>query len=118
MINIYSSSRYKLNKKRLITYAQSVLESHNGRSSSVLNIAFVGKRKMKQVALTYKNEHVALPVLSFSYREDPLLKTENVVGEIVICYPQAVLLAAQRQKIVDTMMEELIKHGLQNIFLK
>lgn len=118
MINIYSSSRYKLNKKRLMKYAQGVLESYNVGATSVLNIAFVGKRKMKQMALAYKNENVALPVLSFSYLKDPLLKTENVVGEIVICYPQAVLLAAQRQKIVDSMMEELIKHGLQNIFLK
>ncbi|MDA1317250.1 MAG: rRNA maturation RNase YbeY [bacterium] len=118
MINIYSSSRYKLNKKRLTSYAQEVLNSFNGAPSSVLNIAFVGKRKMKEVARTYKNEDVALPVLSFSYLKDPILKTEHVIGEIVICYPQAVLLAAQRRKMVDNMMEELVKHGLQNIFLK
>lgn len=118
MINIYCSSRYKLNKKRLIKYAQGVLESYNVGSASVLNIAFVGKRKMKQVAQTYKNENVALPVLSFSYIKDPIVKTQHVIGEIVICYPQAVLLAAERQKNVDTMMETLIKHGVQNIFLK
>jgi len=118
MINIYSSSRYKLNKKPLTTYAQGLLKTYHVGDSSVLNIAFVGKRKMKQVAHSYKNEDVALPVLSFSYLKDPLLETENVIGEVVICYPQAVLLAAQRQKTVEHMMKELIKHGLENIFLK
>jgi len=41
-----------------------------------------------------------------------------VIGEVVICYPQAVLLAAERDKKVEVMMKQLIEHGIKNIFSK
>jgi len=118
MINVFSSSRYKINKRNLEKFAQGQLDKHHVAQNAALNIAFVGKRKMKEVALKYKNENVALPVLSFSYLRDPISSTDNVIGEVVICYPQAVLLAAERDKRVEPMMNQLIEHGIQNIFLK
>ncbi len=117
MINIYSSSRYKINKSGIKKYAQTLLETHEGHRPGSLNIAFVGKRKMKEVAKEYKNEDVALPILAFSYLPDRV-KDDNLIGEIVICYPQAVLLAAERNKKVDDMMYQLIEHGMKNIFTK
>jgi len=118
MINIFSSSRYKITKPNLEKFAQAQLDKHHVARTSALNIAFVGKRKMKAIALQYKNEDVALPVLSFSYLRDPISSTDNVIGEVVICYPQAVLLAAEREKRVEPMLNQLIEHGIQNIFLK
>ena len=118
MINVFSSSRYKINKRNLEKFAQGQLDKHHVAQNAALNIAFVGKRKMKEVALKYKNENVALPVLSFSYLRDPISSTDNVIGEVVICYPQAVLLAAERDKRVEPMISQLIEHGIQNIFLK
>lgn len=118
MINIYSSSRYKINKNNIESFAQQILDRYHVDAASILNIAFVGKRKMKAVAMTYKNEDVALPVLSFAYINDPENTTENIIGEVVICYPQAVLLAAEREKKVEAMMHQLIEHGIQNIFSK
>lgn len=118
MINIYTSSRYKVNKESIEQFAQSVLDRYHVDRSSILNVAFVGKRKMRDVASTYKNEDVALPVLSFAYINDPESTAENIIGEVVICYPQAVLLAAEREKKVEPMMHQLIEHGIQNIFTK
>lgn len=118
MINIYSSSRYKINKSNLEKFAQIQLDRHHVAKISALNIAFVGKRKMKKIALKYKDENVALPVLSFSYLRDPISSTDNVIGEVVICFPQAVLLAAERDKRVESIMQQLIEHGIQNIFMK
>ncbi|KKQ37561.1 MAG: hypothetical protein US54_C0031G0002 [Candidatus Roizmanbacteria bacterium GW2011_GWA2_37_7] len=118
MINIFSSSRYKISKSSLEEFAQAQLDKHHVSKTSALNIAFVGKRKMKEFAKKYKDEDVALPVLSFSYLRDPISTTDNVIGEIVICYPQAVLLAAERDKRVDPTMHRLIEHGIQNIFMQ
>lgn len=95
-----------------------MLDTYHVDAESVLNLAFVGKRKMKDVARTYKGEDVALPVLSFTYLNDPDNATENIIGEVVICYPQAVLLAAERNKKVETMLQQLIEHGIRNIFSK
>lgn len=116
MVHIFCSSRYRINKERIEAFATRILETHHVGKNSGLNIAFVGRRKMKEVALKYKNEDVALPVLSFSYLRDPIHDTDNVIGEVVICYPQAVLLAAERDKKVETMLQSLIEHGIQNIF--
>ncbi len=118
MINIFSSSRYKIRKSGVERFTQEVLDRYHVDSSSILNVAFVGKRKMRDVASTYKNEDVALPVLSFTYINDPENNADNIIGEVVICYPQAVLLAAEREKKVDDMIFQLIEHGIQNIFSK
>lgn len=84
---------------------------------TALNVVFVGKRKMREIANTYKNEDVALPVLSFAYKEQ-VGEQENLLGEVIICYPQAVLLAAERGKAVDQMLNALIVHGIENIMTK
>lgn len=118
MINIFSSSRYKINKQALIEHGDEVLRKYRANPTVLVNIAFVGKRKMKQIANEYKDENVALPVLSFSYLNDREQKPDHLLGEIIIYYPQAILLTAEREKKVDDMMKQLIEHGLQNIFLK
>jgi ssRNA-specific RNase YbeY (16S rRNA maturation enzyme) len=115
MINVYSSSRYKIAKKNIANHAQKFLTRYNLESNYIFNIVFVGVRKMKQVANTYKNEDVALPVLSFSYPVNPAIQDEQVIGEVIICYPQAVLLAAEREKRVDILLQNLIEHGIENI---
>ena len=116
MINIVSSSRYKINRKLIKKTVDEFLTSYGIPNNAVVNIVFVGKNKMKTIALEYKQENVALPVLSFSYIDR--IKTSNVdnfLGEIFICYPQAVLLAAEREKKVDAIILQLIKHGIENI---
>ena len=117
MINIYGSSRYKINKKSLKNFAQSLIERYQIGKIAVVNIVLVGKRKMTKISSTYKGEHEALPVLSFSYYQDKTI-ADNIIGEVVICYPQAVLLAAQREKKVDDMFKLLVEHGIQNLFMK
>lgn len=113
MINIISSSRYKINRKKIFAIVDDFFTKKNINEVNIVNIVFVGKNKMKKLATTYKNEPVALPVLSFPYNE----KQENniLIGEIFICYPQAVLLAAERNKRVDETINNLLIHGLENL---
>ncbi len=117
MINIFSSSRYKLNKKAICEFAQEVVNQYQVTTLGVVNIVFVGKRKMLDISTKYKHENVALPVLSFPYTDDKR-NPENILGEVFLCYPQVVLLAAQREKKVEDITMQLIEHGIQNLFLK
>lgn len=114
MINIISSSRYKINRKKIRTEATAFLEKAGETSGYVLNIVFVGKNKMKAVSQKYKKESVALPVLSFKYDEINE-KGETLLGEIILCFPQVVLLSAERNKRVDEMIKFLIEHGINNL---
>jgi rRNA maturation RNase YbeY len=114
MINVICPSRYKFDKKALREHANNHLVFCGVPSSAVLNVVFVGKRKMKSIASQYKGEDVALPVLAFPYDES-YSSDEHLIGEIVMCYPQVVLLAAERGKKVIDMINQLFVHGMKNI---
>lgn len=119
MINFITSSRYKINKKIILIDIIKSFSNSEFFDKNNINIVFVGKRKMLEIATKYKNEKEALPVLAFSYLKDkdPVAENEEkVIGEVFICYPQAVLLAVERNKKVDKMMTELIVHGINNLF--
>ncbi len=140
MIHIVDSARFRIDRIFVKQTAQAYLEKIGVDKKADLNIIFVGKRKMLCIATVYKREPEALPVLSFSYITtkkimkqaveidgDTIQHTEltatlptivhddNLLGEIFICYPQAVLLAAERNKKVDDTLKSLIEHGINNL---
>jgi len=106
MINIFSSSRYKINRKKI----RETFKIDN----YTINISFVGRNKMRALSKNYKKESLALPVLSFPYQGEKI-ENENLLGEIVVCYPQAVLLAAERNRRVEEIILGLIKHGIDSL---
>lgn len=114
MINIYTTSRYSIKKKPFVAFTQDLL-SKKALDGYTVNIILIGRRKMRSVALEYGHGDVAKPVLSFTFKEKLDESGEPLLGEIYICYPQAVLLAAERNKSVDTTLEYLIEHGINNL---
>jgi len=114
MIRIITSTRYLIDRTRVRLLAEKTMRELNSDSSFSLNIVFIGKNKMRSIASTYKHEDVALPVLAFPYRDDEGLD-EPLLGEVFLCYPQVVLLAAERNKRLDPMIDELLIHGIKNL---
>jgi len=114
MISIFSSSRYKINRQSIKIFIQSFFDNEQIVFEHSLNIVFVGKNKMKFFTKKYINEKETLPVLSFKYNEN-VGEKEILLGEIVICYPLVILLAAERNKRVDEVINELVKHGIENL---
>lgn len=116
MVTIISPSRYSIAKKKLQQYARDALQHVGLPSDYGVTIVFVGTRKMKEFAKTYKKSSTAHPVLTFDYSQSESMPGErDVSGEIVICYPQAVLLATERDKTVDDTLLQLVEHGIQNL---
>ena len=114
MIHIITSSRYLVDRKRIRNCVEKTSTQLQIDPSLSVTIVFVGKTKMRSIASTYKHEDVALPVLAFSYRTDTEMG-EPLLGEIFLCYPQIVLLAVERNKRLDALIDELIVHGMQNL---
>lgn len=114
MINVVTSSRYTIDRKKIRQLVSEYLFERGIGNEHILNVVFVGKNKMKSITLKYKHEDQALPVLSFPYKNE---KSEdgNLLGEVIVCYPLAILLAAERSKKVDDLMVYLIKHGIDNL---
>ena len=117
MITIYGSSRYAFDRNFVKKVCKEYLESRGVALDRSLNVAFVGKRKMTDIAKTYKNENVALPVLAFPYGREEVEDQEGVrlMGEVVICFPQAVLLAAERNKRLNDILKWLLEHAIDNL---
>jgi ssRNA-specific RNase YbeY (16S rRNA maturation enzyme) len=114
MINIVSSSRYKINRQKIKAFVKNFFEKEQIVFDHSFNVVFVGKNKMKFFTEKYKNEKETLPILSFKYNEN-IGENEVLLGEIVICYPLVILLAAERNKRVDEMINDLVKHGIENL---
>lgn len=114
MINIISSSRYKINRKSLKLNIEEIVHKLGISQEETLNLVFVGKNKMRTLASNYKKEDVALPVLSFPYKGE-VVDGVPLNGEIFVCYPQAVLLAAERNRKVEETILSLVKHGIENL---
>lgn len=114
MINVVTSSRYTIDRKKIKQLISNYLFEKGVEDIYVLNVVFVGKNKMRAITARYKHEDQALPVLSFPYKGT---KTEDgkMIGEVIVCYPLAILLAAERSKKVDDMLVFLIKHGIDNL---
>lgn len=111
MVNVVCSSRYKINRPEIKLTSSQLLKQLGVASHYVLNLIFIGRNKMKTIAARYDKGPTVLPVLSFAYDREK----DDLLGEIFICYPQAVLLAAERNKKVETIIEQLIKHGVENL---
>jgi len=111
MVNVVCPSRYKINRLKIKSASNESLQKHGVASHYGLNIVFIGRTKMKSIAGKYKKEREALPVLSFAYDHEK----DNLLGEVFICYPQAVLLAAERNKTVEVIINSLVEHGIENI---
>lgn len=84
-----------------------------------VSIAIVGDRKMKDLNKKYRKLEETTPVLTFSQEEGkPFVPPPDDIlrlGDIVISYPQAVLMAASENELVDQKISELVRHGLANL---
>lgn len=126
MISIVDSARFKVDRLMVKEFVSEYLRKRQIPIDTNLNVIFVGARKMLHIAKTYKHEEEALPVLSFPYITPKRMREEmadagefhketQLLGEVFICYPQVVLLAAERNKKVDETLKDLLAHGINNL---
>jgi rRNA maturation RNase YbeY len=117
MLNIYfsSDSRYKVDRKFVVEYLQKIWK-HKELPSGILSVIFVGSRKARELAKKYINDDHEHPVLTF-----PLVTHERhfddhlegtLLGEIVICYPQVTLFAAEHDKEINKVIAQFLDHAV------
>ena len=67
-------------------------------------------------AKTYLKEDSAHPVLTFPYlvqnKKFPQDEKENLIGEIIICYPQVSLHAANQDKEINKIIAQFLNHAV------
>ena len=85
-------------------------------SDAEVSVAIVGEAKMMEIGNKYLKDKKLHNVLSFTPTEvkgDFIYPPENVIhlGEIIVCYPEAVREAGEENVLTQVRVYELIEHG-------
>lgn len=122
---ITRQTRYPADPKALRRKIESVLSDY-GVTQAEVSVALVGERKMRKLAQTYlgeKKEDFVHEVLSFPAtavdasldkgRKVPFPDSgsETLLGDIVICYPEARKIAIKKNRMMDDVVQELAEHA-------
>lgn len=127
---IYTESRFPADRKHIREFVDKYL-ADKVKGPAEVGISIVGDRKMKMLNTKYRGLPETTDVLSFPI-DDPHAPTRRDIqvgfspdksapdkvlrlGDVVISYPQAVLEAAETNKLVNQKLEELIAHGINHL---
>ena len=116
-----TESHFPASRKK-IREAIAVSLATKPKRKTEIGVAIVGDRRMRQLNKQYRQIDDTTDVLSFSLHEgsstapfvDPPDDTLRL-GDIVVSYPQAVVEAAEENKLVDDKIVELVVHGLNHL---
>lgn len=117
-VQIFVESRYRINRKRVKSVVDKVLEKNEVSTPVEVSVAIVGDRKMRELSKKYKGEDKTHNVLSFSQTDgEPVKANEDILrlGDVVISYPQVIREASAEEVYVDDKIDELVEHGLLHL---
>lgn len=115
---IYVESRYKVNRKRVKSAINFVLEEQNIQSPIEVSVAIIGDRKMRALNKKYRDKDKTTNILSFPLTEGEQTKLPTDItrlGDIIISYPEVVRESAEQELLIDDRVEELVQHGMLHL---
>ena len=117
-VPIFVESRYKVNRKRIVSTVSNFIEKQEMRNTVEVSIAVVGNRKMRDLSKKYKGEDKTRDILSFSLTEGETTHLPQDIlrlGDIVLSYPEIIKQASEDEMMVDDKIDQLIEHGLKHL---
>lgn len=119
VLDISADSRYPFDRKRVKLALEKVLQEQANFEGRV-NISFsvVGERKIKELEQKFFGRDEVTDVLSFPQDEGSPMPDGvegHMLGDIVVCYPQAKRQALQWNRLIDEEIEFLACHGLLHL---
>lgn len=117
MIKIYvaNAHNYSVDLPKVQRSLKDFFQKKGVNFDAFVSVSFVDEKEMVNLAERYLKERSLHDVLSFPFTEtknfiDP---PDNIrhLGDIVICYPKAVLEARREGKSAHKKVLELVKHG-------
>lgn len=105
---VKADSRYPIDRKKIRLAVENLLNEHKISSDVELSLYLVGERKIKELKKKYLGIDEVTDVLSFG-QDPPLL------GDVVVCYPQAKRQAMRFNRLLDDEIEFLVCHGVLHL---
>lgn len=129
VVSLNVGSRYPVDRKKIRAHVQGVLGKNN-KDNVEVSVSIVGQRQMVKLNEELMKHEGSTDVLSFP-QSDPEQPTPDFVditenpegqylppfhlGDIVVCYPEAVREAARFGNMVDDRICFLVEHGLMHL---
>ncbi len=117
-MEIKADSRYKFNRKKVREAVTRLLAEHGINQPVELSLMVVGDRKIRELEKKYFGEDKVTDVLSFPQMEGKVMPGEEdrlVLGDVVVCYPQAKRQALKLNRLMDDEIEFLVNHGVLHL---
>jgi len=114
---ISSESRYPISRPKIRTIVEDYLRDL-GIDDVEVSVAVVGSRKIKQLNKKWRNLDEPTTVLTFALEEPRNQDGVLRIGDIVISYPEARIIAQEDNLNMDEAIGKLLIHGLGNLFGK
>lgn len=127
---VYTESRFPADRKLIRQFVEDYLAKKISGAIEI-SISVVGDRKMKTLNAKYRETDETTDVLSFPLDDPAAPNREDMrvgfspdksapdkvlrLGDVVVSYPQAVMEAAEANRMVNQKLEELIAHGLDHL---
>jgi probable rRNA maturation factor len=119
--NLFVGSRYPVDRKKIRRKVEEVLKKNN-IERALLDVSIVGNRKIKELNEEKLKHQGTTDVLSFPQHEKDQLEDfplpNNIpphLGDVVICFPEAVKNAKRYGKMVDEQICFYLEHGLMHL---
>lgn len=114
---ISSESRYPISRPKIKKTIENYLKNL-GVDDAEVSVAVVGSRKIRDLNKKWRKLDEPTTVLTFALEEprgeDGILR----IGDIIISYPEARIIAQEDNLDMDAAIEKLVIHGLGNLFGK
>lgn len=111
---ISSESRYPINRRKIKKTVLEYLENL-GVDETEISVAIVGSRKIRALNRQWRGLNEPTTVLTFALEEPRDIKGVLRIGDIVISYPEARVIAQQDHLSMDEAIDKLLVHGLNNL---
>lgn len=119
--NLFVGSRYPVDRKKIRSTVEKILKK-NGIETAQVDVSIVGQRKIKELNESKLKHSGTTDVLSFPQHEkdklDDFPLPANLpphLGDVVICFPEAVTNAKRYGKMVDDQICFYLEHGLMHL---
>ncbi len=117
IIEVKKDPRYKVSTKAVRGIAEKILIDFGLSDKTELSIIFVGKRKAKELNLTYRQMDYIPEVLSFPSDKEITPAGNLFLGDVMICFPLARQRAMVENQLMEKSIEELLRHGINNLVI-
>lgn len=114
---IASESRYPISRPKIKKIVEDYLRDLRIDDVEV-SVAVVGSRKIRELNKKWRGLDEPTTVLTFALEESRNLDGILRIGDIIISYPEARIIAQEDNLDMDTAIGKLLIHGLGNLFGK